>query len=94
MNIEQELMEELEELKGRLSALMVVFPDMDMSKPIERITDWFKKPNNLKLKLLIDELYFLNILFEKILADSKYDNTWKMVKPCYVLVTNLLAADE
>lgn len=90
----QELLEELDELKHRLTALMVEFPQLDMEKPLEQINQMLTQPMPWTLKLLIEELYGLKILFEKLLEDKKYDNTWHLVRPCHVLVTWLLSADE
>ncbi len=88
----QVVREELDELHGRLIALMVEFPQFKLMKITRDLANEKDQPNTLHLKLAIEGLYSLNHLFEKLLKDKDYSNTHKSIKPCYVLVTNLLCA--
>lgn len=89
----QVVLEELDELHGRLMSLMIEFPQFQhLTKEVRNIANEKDQHNPIHLKLCIASLYTIYGLFDKMLRDDQYDNVWKKIRPCYVLTTRLLSA--
>lgn len=89
----QVVLEELDELHGRLMSLMIEFPQFQhLTKEIRNIANEKDQHNPIHLQLCIASLYVIYGLFDKMLRNKNYENIWKKIRPCYVLTSSLLSA--